>query len=157
MTDKRELCVRCGIGRLGRGLTVANNRAELEVLWRMRQPSQSFLHKAVYNTPAISTAFPHDVQFRFRIVVDSLPVTAKTEAWTARTAVTRQQAQAAGDLDTAGIELARNPARNRYRASEWHTTDWLPYNRTWATAFNASAPPLAPQQPARPTIQPPLL
>ena len=116
-------------------------RQTVETLFLMRRATQQFNHK---NDEAHVTAgniriVPYDVRYRIRLVVDSQPGTSKAGTdWNgsgarARTAYTQKDAEDNDWLITEGQDAgdvkASEYSRLRYRASPWHTTDWIPFNR----------------------------
>ena len=101
-------------------------------LFRMRQTTNIFNHKTAIPLRFLASV-PDDVQYRFRVVVDSQPDVGKQadkDNFIHRVAYSRAEAEALRYLNPDRQSVQTQHYNTcRYRASAWHTTDWLPFKR----------------------------
>ena len=147
-------------------IALDGDRATLSQAFWMRQATQMFHHRYTgrphtrWGQPGSDHRLPYDAQYRVRVVVDSQPGEDKAGRWddyrtdwdtkagtpANRDAVSGSQAKANGWLMADNKTL--NPQyydRCRYRASEWHYTGWIPFNRSFGRrdlALPQRQPPL---------------
>ena len=149
----QEIANHENVGRSpGDRLTTTQDQEYLSTLFRVRQTVQTFNHKylPIEDSRWTGNSRPINVRYRIRIVVDSQPDESKGNVeWDevdgsgnyAREAITRKQALARDWLQS--DEETVKPANYgdcRYRASEWHTTDLIPYRRAFLRGGETESP-----------------